>query len=400
MNWFTITVLVLLAVYVLTETVTVEGFVGLRSDVAEEEYGWTRDLRYKAVNVDVQGLGVGTDFCRAVMRNNDDSTLRISCALGGRDGMNTMEYNTPTVGEGFRMNRDEYWKMRPREGRNRANYCRIVKDITGEWYASCVVPGFAGEERDTDPGPNIADLLEAYEGIMVWWRWLDDQTNYAGDLTYTPVGRAEFPEILNATVSRGLELNRWPIAAQEAGLPKPPALDYLRLGDFGDARSLRAIATWVWWDNHEDSTILELSDRESGDRIVLGLYGGGKTLVSMDSALNVVETATYYFEIWEGRQRIFRLNAPMSAGRIGAWQHVAITTVGTEDWQTTWQFWIDGVMVVESAGRMSPAMEMTENYIGRKLRGCLRDFRMYSTPFGPRIATAIEWSQPTLHPRP
>ena len=393
MNWATITVLVLLAVYVISETVKVEGFVSLRSDVDTEEYGWSRDLRYKSANVDIQGLGVGTDFCRAVSRG-DDASLRISCALGGRDGMNTMEYNTPTVGEGFLMSRDDYWKMMTRFGKRRANYCRIVKDITGEWFSSCVVPGFAGEERDTDPGPNIADLLEAYEGILVWWRWLDDQTDYAASgMTYSPVGRSEFPTILNATVSRGLELNRWPIAAQQAGLPAPPALDYLRLSNFGDARSLRAIAAWIWWDNHEDATILELGGR---DRIVLGLYGGGRTLVSMDSALNVVETATYYFELWEGEQRIFRLNAPMSAARIGEWQHVAVTTVGTEDWQTTWQFWIDGVMVIERAGRMSSAMELTENYIGRKMRGCIRDFRMYSTPFGPRIADAIEWSRPTL----
>jgi len=458
MNWIPIAVLVLLVGYILSETMTVEGFRPLRTDVAEEEYGWTRDPRYKAANVDIQGVGVGTDFCRAVSRGTD-ATLRISCALGGREGMNTMEANTLTVAEGFRMSRDDYWKMRGK----RANYCRILKGDIG-WYSSCVIPGFRGEERDTTPGPEIQDLLDAYEGILVWWRWRDDEENYANrNIVYAIQGRPAFPTLLNATVSRGLELNRWP--AQQG--VKPPLRDFLQWGEhgdsmnneqsgylkgarsdliFGDPRSIRAIACWVWWDALEkDATILEMGNPSplgKRDRIVLGIEGGGPPIApdeltpaerlqkiidrpvvttcvqpaqefspaALQASCPEIEPrrratmdpvgATYYFEIWDEDQRIMRLTALMDSARVGQWQHVVVTTTGYEDWWPTWQFWINGVKVAETVGRMSPALVLSENFIGRRMRGCIRDFRMYSTPFGDRIADAMAWSKPTLHPNP
>ena len=96
MNWAVIIVLVLLAGYILSETVTTtmtETFtspprsdIGLAADGWEEYSGYKRDLRYTETFVDIQGLGVATDFCRAVSKVADPESLRISCAVGRRDG--------------------------------------------------------------------------------------------------------------------------------------------------------------------------------------------------------------------------------------------------------------------------------------------------------------------------
>jgi hypothetical protein len=97
-----------------------------------------------------------------------------------------------------------------------------------------------------------------------------------------------------------------------------------------------------------------------------------------------------------------RLDAPMTSARVGEWQHVAVTVTDDAAWWPTWQMWINGSLVAEKAdGRMSPAMELKENYIGKGMRGCIQDFRMYSTPLVPsKLKEAIAWSKPKLHPSP
>ena len=99
MNWAAIIVLVLLAGIVLSQTMPLtEGFVvPKRTDIGPvsegwgEEAGWERDLRYAEGFVDVQGLGVASDFCRAIHPTNRPDQLHISCALGTREGMSTTE---------------------------------------------------------------------------------------------------------------------------------------------------------------------------------------------------------------------------------------------------------------------------------------------------------------------
>jgi len=450
MNWAVILVLAVLAAYVISETVgptLKEGFaVPRRSDIGpgiEEGGAYRRDLRYTEAFVDIQGLGVASDFCRAVRRVNDPDSLRISCALGRRDGMDTMEYNSRTKGEGFRFSRDDYWRPR-----RRMDYCRILKDTdTGEWFSGCAVAGPSGfkaqEERDTNPPLAIQSLLEAYEGILVWFRWQDDRDDYAQNASFTVHGRPLFPTMLKPELTRGLQLNRWPAAAQAAGEPAPPLRDFLRWGEAGTMelhqaippRQIRSIAAWVWWDGFEqDAMILECKNPSKSvgkmDRIALGIEGGGPELAgagvyakpAQELRPDVIQSigqmteptelthrskprsqsATYYFEIWDEQQRIMRLTAPMGAAKMGEWQHVAVTVTDASAWWPTWQFWLNGVMVAEKAdGRLSPAMEIKENYIGQGLRGCLQDFRMYSTPLTPaKLKEAIAWGKPKLHPLP
>jgi hypothetical protein len=113
-------------------------------------------------------------------------------------------------------------------------------------------------------------------------------------------------------------------------------------------------------------------------------------------------SATYVFEIWDGEQRIMRLASPQMEARKGAWQHVVLTTTGAADWWPTWQMYVGGELVAERTdGRLSPAILLTENYIGKNVRGCIQDLRIYRKPMGlERIKEAIAWGRPKLHPQP
>jgi len=454
MNWTIIIVLVLLVGFIINETIGPrlhEGFANpRRSDIGLSTDGWTeaggfkRDLRYKEAFVDIQGLGVATDFCRAVKKQSDPDSLHIACALGQRDGMNTMEYNSRTKGEGFRFSRDDYWTINPKT--KRSDYCRIVKDDnTEEWITECAVTGRNGfqkqEERDTSPPPAIQELLEAYQGILVWFRWRDDEEDYAKNAEFSIFGVPIFPSLLNPEVSRGLQLNRWPVARQEAGEEAPPIRDYLCWGEKDtlelnqtiSPRQIRAISCWVWWDAFEKgATIVECLNPSKAvgnkDRIALGVEGGGPDLAPATLTKAATElrpeliqaigqltepalltrphkpspSATYYFEIWDEEQRIMRLSAPMGSAKVGEWQHVAVTVTDGAAWWPTWQIWINGSLEGEKVdGRLSPAMEITENYIGKNLRGCIQDLRIYGTPMPPRkLKAAMEFSKKKLHPLP
>lgn len=444
-------VLVLLVGYVLYETVgfkVVERFTNpVRSDIGFSTDGWTepggyvRDLRYKEAIVDVQGFGSPTDFCRAVRKVRDPESLQISCALGRRDGMNVLEYNTQTKGEGFRFSRDDYWKTAV----GGSQYCRILKDTqspTGEWISSCAVAGRSGfkssEVIDTDPPEAIQTLLRAYQHCLVWFRWHDDREDYAQNADVMAVGSPEFPTLVGADVSRGLQLNRT--------LSKP-LTDYLRWGEHDtlelhqtiSPRQIRAVAFWIWWDRMDaNATIVGCGNPSNTvqrkDRFAIGIDGGADILDPAPISLSrtppaqelspeliqsigqltepplrppsqehkQTQSATYFFEIWDEEQRIFRLNAPMGSAKTNEWQHVVLTTTDATAWWPTWQLWINGVEVAEKKdGRLSPAMVLRDNFIGRGVRGCLKDFRVYNAPMTKdKIVEAIAWSKPRLHPNP
>lgn len=463
MHWSALLVIALLvgvvASSILPET-AVEGFtaprrsdIGYAADGWTEEGGWSRDVRYKEQFVDIQGLGVSADFCRAVSKKGNPGTLQIACALGRRDGMDTMEYRSHTVKEGLRMSRDDYWKANG-DG-NRMDYCRILKDEdTGHWYSSCLEGGRTGfkkqEARDTNPPYAIKELLDAYHGIMTWWRWSDDKEDYAQNAGFEVHGTPVFPELLNPTVSRGLQLNRWPLAAQEAGeqANHTEPRDYLRWGESKtlkleqtiQPRQMRAIAFWVYWDSFEKgATVFEASNGRKKDRIWLGIQGPSRdgptptqrvatpaaeippaTLQAIGQMTEPArplqhlhpnqrlpvnqhsKTATYVFEIWDEEQRIMRLESPMGAAKVGVWQHIVVTTTNDTAWWPEWQLWIDGTLVASRTdGRLSPALELSQNFIGRGVRGCLQDFRIYKTHLSPaKVKAAMSFSKEKLHPLP
>jgi len=362
--------------------------------------------------------------------------------------MNTMEYNGPTVAEGFRFSRDDYWRSST-GNKKRMDYCRILRNpATQEWMPVCAIAGPDGFKKaeiiDDAPPHAIQLLLEAYEGALVWFRWVDDNIDYIGNASFTKRGEAVFPTMLKPVVSRGLQLNRWPQAAQDAGIQAPPIQDFLSWGEKGThelhqaipPRQIRAIAFWVWWDGFEkDARILEsYNPDENGnsvtkkDKFIIGIDGGGTELHAVAKTRPAVEvrpeviqavgqltepasiphqprpskTATYFLEIWDQENRIMRLDGPMDSAKVGQWQHVVFTTTNSDDWWPKWQIWINGAMVGERQdGRLSPAMTLAVNSIGRGLRGCLQDFRIYQTAMTPaKIKAAAAWNKKRLHPLP
>jgi hypothetical protein len=438
-----------------------EGFTApIRSDVGYLSEGWTeetgyeRDLRFTETFTDIQGLGVATDFCRAVTRKGDPSSLHLACAIGRREGMDTMEYRSPSLRDGFRMSRDDYWRLNLTS--RRMDYGRILHDtVTGEWFAAIAAAGRDGfkatEEHDTTPPDHIKTLLDAYDGILTWYRWVDDATDYATNTTIEVHGTPIFPTLLKPDATRGLELNRWPPAAQAAATPPaaPADRDWLRWGEprtlaLDDAvppRQIRAISFWVYWDTFQPlmrdgrpvpPTILDCTAVDGRkNRVWFGVEGGAADLPPaaprspaaevtpqqfaelcsppgpepfhppVQSQSSSRDTGTYVFEIWDEEQRIMRLTAP-SAARTGVWQHVVLTTTDTTTHWPTWQMYVNGAVAgTRTEGRTSPAAILTHNYIGRGFRGCLVDFRVYKKPMpAAKREAARTWAAKRLHPVP
>ena len=437
MNWATVVVLFILGVMVVSGTRIKEGFATpRRSDIGpvsegwSEESGYIRDLRYTETSTDIQGIGVAADFCRAVYRTGDPDSLHIACAVGGRDGMDTMEYRSRSRREGFVFSRDDYWR---RGDKGRMDYGRIVRGPTGEFYASCAVAGRDGfkaaEVRDTRPPPAIAQLLEAYDGIYTWYRWIDDGVDYAQTTETEIHGRPQIPYMLKPLLTRGLQLNR---------NLEIPVNDWLRFGEPGQLaldspHQIRAISFWIYWDSFEKGArVLECSnDGRKRDLVWIGIEGGGTSLppapthqppaeeIRPDIMLRLgdpgpqptklpekprthsSEVATWVFEIWDDEQRVMRIAAPHTA-HIGRWQHVALTTTDSTTWWPTWQLWIDGSPVAtKHEGRTIPAQQLLHNFIGKHVRGCLADFRIYTKPLtSEKIGAALSWMKPRLHPTP
>ena len=110
------------------------GDVGINP--TDEQNGYTRDIRYVATYTDVQRLGQDHDFCRMVMpTGGTDKDLFFACALGGTEGLTTVQYKTPAVKDGFEISRDDYMNDVLKEGR--AGYCRILKTGPDTFEAKC-----------------------------------------------------------------------------------------------------------------------------------------------------------------------------------------------------------------------------------------------------------------------
>ena len=459
--WAIILVISALAIYILYESASptlLEGFrVPIRSDMQEasaEERGYTRDPRYAAQFADVQGSGVAGDFCRAVFKKSDPDSLRIACALALREGMNTLEFHSRSKKQGFRFGPDDYWRHKTQ----RMDYCRILRDEEHgptSWASFCAVTTKSGigpaEEHDVDPPAFIKKLLTAYEGIMTWYRWQEDGLDITDSTELSLIGRAQVPTMSKPIKTRGLQLNRYPAAAREAGEQAPPLRDLVQFGEKGTLHldqdvkpsTIRAIAFWIFWDLFEkEAAVLYCSAADGKNRVWLGVDGSGplpapmkdvqigpaqeltpeqmqrlgkpcveevplyatrpsETPHAVKHEIHVEKTASWIFEIWDESQRIMRIKAPHGA-TIGKWQHVVVTTADSTTWWPTWQIWLDGVKVTEQAeGRMIPALFLTNNRIGENVRGCLQDFRIYREPMTEdKIKEAMAWSSRLLHPTP
>ena len=254
------------------------GDIGL--DPHAEQGGYTRDIRHVATYADVQRLGQTHDFCRMVHPSTstghvNDPELFFACALGGTEGLSSVQFRTPAVKDGFEISRDDYMNDPLHEGR--AGYCRILKTGTDHFEAMCNPAGDSGFQAkmitDGSPPPDIQRLLSFYEGIVFWLRFKDDMVDYAKNLTVQTAGSLTIDEVPKST-TRGIAFD---------GLSQ-----YVRLGDtadmsFGDIvqlRYVRAFSFWVYFDEFTNNAkIFDFGDAGKPS-VFCGIIGRGNPTAS------------------------------------------------------------------------------------------------------------------------
>lgn len=454
MEWMIYTVLIVLLIIVLWEWfyghLLYEGyesnvpeyfgkFFPKRSDVVpgqlEEQDGYVRNKRYSEAYADIQGLGYKADFCRVVERPDDPGSRRVVCALAGQEGLDTFAYSSKSARSGIRFSRDDYY--RDVNGDKRDDYCRILKVKEAPldaWEARCIPSGLIEfknefELTDSKPPADIAELLLFFEGIMVWYRFIDDMVDYAENSKLALAGNIEMDETPKARDPAphvdGLEINKLPPATET----KPPAEQFIRIGENDKLefdskvrlRDLRAISAWVYFDEFtQNAPIFDFGNGAGKDNVRLAIEGKGNRATKLrgvmkpqpdefakvcnaKAALEVspklylatsdadvdtyeckgpepvestypledaaeeagVPSANLIFEIWDTQQRKMRIRA-INAIPLNQWCHVVVTTTDASSFRPTWQVYIDNKMVLtHEDGHMPLNSYTTLNYIGK-----------------------------------
>lgn len=266
-----------------------------RGDISfgTEESGLVQDKRNVMGYADVQGLGVPHDFCRMIIpKSGDESQKFFACALAGTENLASTSYRTLKVADGFKTSRDDY--MRDADGTKKDSYCAIVKMKAGNWETQCYRPlETAFDTRtftDIEPPKDIAEVLSFYEGIMFWFRFIDDMKDYAGNIRLFASGGLDVDES---------EVKILPSQYME-GKPRTTSLDervqitrglqfngsnhFLRLGDSPDMSfgqkitltTMRAICFWVKFDEFTNNAhIIDFGNGAGQDNVFLGIIGRG-----------------------------------------------------------------------------------------------------------------------------
>jgi hypothetical protein len=129
-------------------------------------------------------------------KGSDENRKFFACALAGTENLSSISYKTQSVKDGFRTSRDDY--MRDSTGDGKADYCAIVRMSSSSWEARCYRA--LNTEFDTvmtfdaNPPKDIADILEFYQGIMFWFRFIDDMKDYSENLTVFTSGNIHIQE--------------------------------------------------------------------------------------------------------------------------------------------------------------------------------------------------------------
>lgn len=449
--WITLVLLLIIAfIEIYRPNILYEGFTSLvgvgdsafwakwiprRGDVGpeptEEQEGYIRDIRYFNGYTDVQRLGVNHDFCRMVVpveegKDPNPKDMFFACALGGTQGLSSINYRTQSVREGLEISRDDYMNDVLDEGR--AGYCRIIKVGQGIFEAKCNPAGDDGFRRnmiiDANPPKEIKLLLSFYEGIVFWLRMRDDLIDYAKNLQIATAGQIEIEEFPpNPPRTQGLEFNG---VDQFLRIGDTPDLSF---GDIMQLRYLRAISFWVYFEEFTNNAhIIDFGNGAGKDNIFIGILGrgnaGGQTNIIRDltcnsganatvptppsgeqcteevspqklmetSSANVdiwncpdpeifgkimpaiqpkktaphdAITADMIYEIWDEQQRKMHIQVK-NMFPLRKWVHVAITASSSDAFKPSVQVYQNGKLVyTEESGWLPQTNYTTNNYIGK-----------------------------------
>lgn len=255
-----------------------------------EAEGWVRNPRYFEGYVDVQRFGYKADFCRVVEKQGDPDSRIMSCALAGQEGLDSFTYRTDSARGGMRFSRDDYF--RDVNGDKRDDYCRILKVAKAPadaWEARCIPAGNTRFRQGTDiqdvePPRDIADLLWFYEGIMVWYRWIDDMLDYAENTRIQVAGGLSIDETPKRPIVKGLPINRLVGTDGDVTGSEEAANEYIRIGENDrlefdevvDLKELRCVSVWAYFDAFTNNArIFDFGNAAGRDNILLGIQGRG-----------------------------------------------------------------------------------------------------------------------------
>jgi hypothetical protein len=266
-----------------------------RGDVGftSEESGYVSDPRNVRGYADVQGLSVNHDFCRMVIPKAGDDKLDrfFACALGGTENLSSVSYRTKSVRQGLRTSRDDY--MAVLEGK--AAYCAVTKQRFGAFVPTCYKALETGFDSTTlvDPKPpaDIQEILSFYDGILWWFRFIDDMKDYAENLDLYTTGDFKMEEALvKALPSQylldgpGKTTGLYDRVEICDGLQFNGVDSFLRLGDSPDMgfgrkiqlSTLSAMTFWVYFDEFTNNAhVVDFGNGAGIDNIFVGIIGRG-----------------------------------------------------------------------------------------------------------------------------
>lgn len=273
-----------------------------RGDISfdAEEAGFVQDKRNVMGYADVQGLGVPHDFCRMLIpKGGDEDQKFFACALAGTENLSSTGFKTYKIKDGFKTSRDDYMRDVDKDGK--ADYCAIVK-VNKAWESQCyraLETTFDTRTfTDTDPPKDIAEVLSFYEGIMFWFRFIDDMNDYGENLKIYAAGGIGMNEsdvkVLPSQMMDGTTSLDDRIQITK-GLQFNGSNHFLRLGDspdmgFGQKISLitmRAISVWVKFDDFTNNAhILDFGNGAGQDNVFLGIIGKGDPSINTATLRN------------------------------------------------------------------------------------------------------------------
>jgi len=276
-----------------------------RGDISfgTDEATYEQENRHVMGYVDVQGLGVNHDFCRMVVpKGQSEENMFFACALAGTENLLSTSFRTPSVKDGFETSRDDYMRDADKDGKT--DYCAVVK-VKGAFEAQCyraLTTTFDTKQFiDTDPPEDIADILYFYEGIMFWFRFIDDMKDYAQNLITFTSGNLGIDEVnVKILPSQLLEGNKNDTTNLNErvqvtrGLKFNGVNQFIRLGDsrdmsFGSVIYLpvmKSLCFWVYFDEFTNNAhIIDFGNGAGIDNVFLGIVGRGDPSIADGSLI-------------------------------------------------------------------------------------------------------------------
>jgi hypothetical protein len=283
-----------------------------RGDISfgTDETTYEQDNRHVMGYTDVQGLGVNHDFCRMIVPKGTKGTsvqseenMFFACALAGTENLTSTSFRTPSVKDGFQTSRDDYMRDADKDGRS--DYCAVVRVKNGSFQAQCyraLTTTFDTKQFvDTEPPEDIAEVLYFYEGIMFWFRFIDDMKDYAENLTTFTAGSLSIDEVnVKVLPSQIMEGNKNDTTDLNdrvqvtRGLKFNGVDQFIRLGDspdmsFGSVISLpvmKSLCFWVYFDEFTNNAhIIDFGNGAGIDNIFLGIVGRGDPSIADGSLI-------------------------------------------------------------------------------------------------------------------